>query len=86
MAENTLSFTDKSEGNSGWSSFYSYIPDYMVNMNNEFYTFKDGQLYIHNKTEGIRNNFYGQQYNTEIEFLSNEGPSEVKIFKPIEIE
>ena len=86
MAEYTLSFTDKSEANSGWSSFYSYIPDYMVNMNNEFYTFKDGQLYIHNKPEGVRNNFYGQQYNTEIEFLSNEGPSEVKIFKTIEIE
>ena len=86
MAEYTLSFTDKSEANSGWSSFYSYIPDYMVNMNNEFYTFKDGQLYIHNKPEGVRNNFYGQQYNTEIEFLSNEAPSEVKIFKTIEIE
>ena len=58
----------------------------MVNMNNEFYTFKDGQLYIHNKTEGVRNNFYGQQYNTEIEFVANDAPSEVKIFKTIEIE
>jgi hypothetical protein len=86
MAEYTISFNDKSESKAGWSSFYSYIPDYMVNMNNEFYTFKDGQIYLHNKPDGIRNNFYGQQYNTEIEFVSNEGPSDVKIFKTIEIE
>ena len=83
MAEYTLTYDEKVKG---WTSFYSYIPDSMVNMNNEFYTFKDGQLYLHNKSEGSRNTFYGQSYNTEIEFVSNEGPSEVKIFKTIEIE
>jgi hypothetical protein len=83
MAEYTLTYDEKVKG---WTSFYSYIPDMMVNMNNEFYSFKDGQIYIHNKPEGNRNTFYGQSYNTEIEFVSNEGPSEVKIFKTIEIE
>lgn len=83
MAEYTLTYDEKVKG---WTSFYSYIPDMMVNMNNEFYSFKDGQLYIHNKTEGNRNTFYGQSYNTEIEFVANDGPSDVKIFKTIEIE
>jgi hypothetical protein len=83
MANKTLSYSEKVKG---WTSFYSYLPDMMVNMNNDFYSFKDGQLYLHNKSEGDRNTFYGQSYNTEIEFVANEGPSDVKIFKTIEIE
>ena len=83
MAEYTLTYDEKVKG---WTSFYSYIPDMMVNMNNEFYSFKDGQLYVHNKSEGNRNTFYGQTYNTELEFVANDAPSEVKIFKTIEIE
>lgn len=83
MAEYTLTYDEKVKG---WTSFYSYIPDMMVNMNNEFYSFKDGQLYVHNKSEGNRNTFYGQSYNTELEFVANDAPSEVKIFKTIEIE
>ena len=86
MADYTLSFLDKSEANTGWTSFHSYVPDFMVNMNNEFYTFKDGQLYIHNVEQGVRNNFYGVQYPTELEFLSNEGADIVKSFKTIEME
>ena len=80
MAEYTLTYDEKVKG---WTSFYSYIPDMMVNMNNEFYSFKDGQLYVHNKSEGNRNTFYGQTYNTELEFVANDAPSEVKIFKTI---
>jgi hypothetical protein len=79
----TVSYDDNING---WSSFYSYLPEWMVNMNNEFYTFKDGQIYIHNQVSAPRNNFYGVQYNTEVEVVSNEGPSEVKIFKTIGLE
>jgi hypothetical protein len=83
MANYTLTFDEKT---SGWTSFHSYEPEMMVNLNNEFFSFKEGQLYLHNQTEGVRNNFYGVQYNTEVEFLANDAPSEVKIFKTIEIE
>lgn len=79
----TLTFDEKVKG---WTSFHSYEPEMMVNLNNEFFSFKDGQLYLHNAIDEVRNNFYGQQYNTEIELLLNEGPSDVKIFKTIEIE
>ena len=79
----TLTYDEKVKG---WTSFHSYEPEMMVNLNNEFFSFKDGQLYIHNQTEGVRNNFYNTQYGTEIEFVANDGPSEVKIFKTIEIE
>ena len=79
----TLTFDELSDG---WTSFYSYEPEMMVNLNNEFYSFKDGQLYLHNSQVNGRNNFYQTQYNTELEFVMNDSPSEVKIFKTIEIE
>lgn len=83
MPENTLTFDEKVNG---WTSFHSYIPDFMTNLNNEFYTFKDGQLYKHNKSTGARNTYYGTAYNSEVEISSNAAPSEVKIYKTIEIE
>ena len=43
--EETLTFDD---GVKGWTSFYSYIPDFMIGMNNYFYSFKNGNLYRHN--------------------------------------
>ena len=43
-------------------------------------------LYKHNASDTTRNTFYGAQYNSEIEFTMNDGPSEVKVFKTIEIE
>ena len=83
MAENTVSFDEKVKG---WTSFHSYIPEYMTALNNDFFSFKNGQLYQHNKTTGNRNTYYGTAYNSEVEISSNAAPSEVKIFKTIEIE
>lgn len=81
--EKTLAF---SEYNKGWTTFYSYLPEVMVNMNSDFYTFKDGQLWKHHANESSRNTFYGEEFNTEVTFVSNPSPSEVKIFKTIELE
>jgi len=83
MAENTITFDEKV---SGWTSFHSYIPEYMTNLNNNFFTFKNGQLYKHNVETNGRNTYYGTSYNTEVEISSNASPSDVKIFKTIEIE
>lgn len=79
----TLSF---SEYVNGWTSFHSWKPESMVSSNGDFYTFKNGQLYKHNANDTVRNTFYGDEYNSEIEFIMNDGPSEVKVFKTIEIE
>lgn len=79
----TLTYDEKVRG---WTSFHSYYPEYMVNMNNEFFTFNEGQLYIHNQQEGARNTFYGEAGNTEIEFVMNESASDVKILKAISLE
>jgi hypothetical protein len=69
----------------GWPSFYSYIPEYMMGMNNYLYSFNGGNLYKHNTNE-VRNNFYGQQYDSQITSVFNQNPLENKIFKTINLE
>ena len=84
MANYTLTFDEKING---WTSFHSYEPEMMVNLNNDFFSFKDGQLYLHEKDNNIRNQYYeNDPAPTEIELVLNDGPSDVKIFKTIEIE
>lgn len=79
---NTLSY---SESVQGWTSFFSFYPDYMIGMNNYFYTFKGGNLYRHNVNE-TRNNFYGQQYNSRLISVFNNSPLENKLFKTLNLE
>jgi hypothetical protein len=74
-----------SENSKGWPSFYSYIPEYMIGMNNFFYTFNKGNLYQHNVNE-LRNNYYGEQYNSQITSVFNQNPLENKIFKTLNLE
>ena len=73
------------EGVQGFPSFYSYTPDYMIGMNNYFYTFNGGDLYRHN-VNSTRNNFYGQQYVTTVRSVFNDSVLENKLFKTINIE
>ena len=54
----TLTYSQSSKG---FPSFYSFYPDWMIGMNNYFYSFKGGNLYRHNVNE-TRNNYYGVQY------------------------
>jgi len=80
----TLTFSDDAKG---WTSFHSYNPEAMANVGNNFYTFKSGQIYKHNIKSGNRNTYYNQSAaNTEVEFIVNAGPSDVKIFKAVELE
>jgi len=89
----TLSY---SEGVAGWVSFYSYYPDWMIGMNNYFYTFKGGNIYKHNVNTS-RNTFYqpwwtqfGQPASaftpTSITSVFNNAALENKLFKTINIE
>lgn len=79
---NTLSF---SEGVKGWTSFYSYFPDWMIGMNNYFYTFKGGNVYRHNVNTS-RNEYYGTLYTTTLKSVFNDIPLENKLFKTLNLE
>ena len=78
----TLSY---SEGVAGWVSFYSYYPDWMIGMNNFFYTFKGGNIYKHN-VNTARNTFYGVFTPTTIQSVFNNSALENKLFKTINLE
>jgi len=74
-------------GVKGFTSFFSYSPDWMGGMNNSFFSVKNGQLYRHNDTSNqIRNNFYGVQYTSDIKLVVNKDPSSIKVAKTINIE
>lgn len=78
----TLSY---SEGVAGWVSFYSYYPDWMIGMNNYFYTFKGGNIYKHNVNDN-RNTFYGIFTQSSIQSVFNNAALENKLFKTINLE
>lgn len=61
------------------------MPDWMIGMNNYFYSFKGGNLFRHNVNE-TRNNFYGVQYKSTIQSVLNESPLENKLFKTLNLE
>jgi len=80
--EYTLTYSQAAQG---WPSFYSFIPEIMIGMNQYFYSFSGGNLFQHN-SDLSRNNFYGTQYNSYITTVFNERPLENKLFKTINLE
>ena len=83
MSQNyTLTYSETSQG---FPSFYSYEPDWMIGMNQFFYTFKNGNLYRHN-TNNNYNTYYGTTYESTITSIFNESPLENKIFKTLNLE
>lgn len=79
MANYTITYSPKE---TGWTSYHSYFPDWMVTMNNALYTFKDGNLYKHYSNE-TRNSYYGTLYPSRITTIFNNEPSQTKQFKTI---
>jgi hypothetical protein len=89
----TLSF---SNAVAGWVSFYSYNPDWMIGMNQYFYTFKGGNLYRHN-VNTKKNTFYEPWWTilgdataaftpTTLKSVFNQVPLENKLFKTLNLE
>ncbi|CAL2094768.1 hypothetical protein [Tenacibaculum sp. 190524A02b] len=81
--KHTLTFDEQVKG---FTSFHSFIPDWMLRLNNRFFSIKDGQLFIHNdETQGY-NIYYGKQYNSEITTILNDQHGFDKIFKTLILE
>ena len=78
--DETIAFSEFSKG---WESRYSFVPELATSLNNKYYTFKQGNLWLHNQEDVARNNFYGVQYQSTIKFLLNDSPSAVKKFKTL---
>ena len=82
---NNLSFDERVLG---FPSFFSYIPDQILSLQSNYYTFKDGSLFLHydQTPDYPRNNFYGVQYDSSITFVFNPKVSMSKVFKTINYE
>jgi hypothetical protein len=60
-----------------WVSRYSFIPETGITLNNKFYTFKNGKIYLHNSNTADRNNFYGTAYDSQVQVIFNDNPTYV---------
>jgi len=78
----TLSYSEMAKG---WVSFKSFYPETGLSINNDFYTFNDGELWKHHSNE-TRNNFYGVQYYSDITTILNDQPGSIKSFNTINYE
>ena len=79
-AIDTLAFN---EGANAWVSFYDFTPENMVTCGVDFASFKEGELWIHNKNN-TRGSFYGTANSAEIEVPFNVSPTTEKIFTNIQ--
>ena len=82
QSSTTISFSDTVNG---WSSFKSFIPEFGLSLSNDYYTFKNGNLYQHNNTD--YNSFYGAEgYPSSITVVLNDVSGSVKSFKTLNYE
>lgn len=79
----TLTYDEKVKG---WTSFHSFIPDFMTNMNSHFYSFKNGDLYLHHSDNADRNTYYDIFYPSKISFIVNDEPSMIKELQNVSFE
>jgi len=80
---NTLSFDETVKG---WTSRFSYFPDQIGSLRNNFYTYNKGEIWKHYSTSADRAEFYGVNYASSVTLVLNPSPSMVKNFTTINYE
>ena len=71
----------------GWVSFKSFVTLNGISCANEYYTFKDANLWKHNHdVPGNRNTFYSVFTNTTFNVILNDAPGSVKSFYTLNYE
>ena len=80
---NTVTF---SEPANGWSCFKSFIPESGLTMNNLYYTFKVGRLWLHHVESVNRNTFYNVQTASTVSPVFNDSPEVVKSWRAMSYE
>jgi len=81
----TLSFEDDING---WTSFFTYEPNFIGSLKSKYYSFYDAEIYEHydQTPNHIRSTFYGVTSNSSVEFIFNASPSIIKNFKTVNYE
>ncbi len=82
--DSTLTFDEQPKG---WTSYHSFNPDYMIGLNNSFYSFDNGNLYIHHDPDiSLTNKYYGETFSSKAAVMINDEPSVIKDFQALMIE
>lgn len=78
------------EDNLGWTSRFSFKPDLSGSLRNNFYTFKDGNIWKHYADPSATSinycNFYGVQYDSSVTLVFNPEVSMSKNFNTLNYE
>ena len=82
---NTVLFDERGDGGR-WTTFLTYNPDIAVSLFTNTYSFKNGNMYVHVNQNTLRNDFYGNTYETIIKFPSNINRGMPKTFESLAYE
>lgn len=66
-----------------WASFHSYIPEFMFNGENTFFTTKTNEIWEHNK--GDYQTYYGNKYDFIVDVVAAPNPNMTSVFGPIKV-
>tara|TARA_R110000772_G_scaffold43947_1_gene101109 strand:- start:54 stop:1940 length:1887 start_codon:yes stop_codon:yes gene_type:complete len=77
----TLSFDEQARG---WVSFFTFNPEQIFSLKNNFYTIKDGGVWEH--YAGTRGNFYGVDRPSSVTVVFNAAPANSKTFNTVSYE
>jgi hypothetical protein len=80
---NTLTFDETVKG---WTSRFSYQPNQIGSLRNNFYTYYKGEIWKHYSDSANRAKFYGVDYASNVTLVLNPSPSMVKNFTTINYE
>lgn len=81
--QNTIAYSEKTHK---WVSFYTYIPDNAFSLFTNTYSLFNGDLYVHKSGSLSRNNFYGIDYQSIIQFVDNVQPIVPKSYLSLSIQ
>jgi hypothetical protein len=70
------------EAKNQFATTWSYTPDFFCSNGVDVVAFKDGQIWTQN-TNTTQNNWFGEQYSSEIWFYINDNPENNKILQTI---
>jgi hypothetical protein len=88
LPPSTIGFTEKTNR---WNGFYSYYPDIIGSSGIGIVTYTGGDLWHHDRGVDVNgdkeyNKWYGVGALSELDLVSNESPSNNKVYKAISIE
>lgn len=72
------------EPSNRWKTWLSHVPESYESIGKNLVSFKNGELWVHH-TGTTYNNFYGQQYTSKFQIVSNVNTNSLKIYNSLDV-